>query len=107
MSENLFEYRGGIRLSNSILGELNITYPFVTLCVKERNLTLKWNFIFFRKEYSLRYDEIIGVKVRKGIISTGIEFVHNNNQLPNLIIFWTQRCDEVLDILEEKGIKRI
>lgn len=107
MNKNLFVCRGGMRVSNPIFGELNITYPFAILYIKNNNLTLKWNFIFIRREFPLRFNEIIGVKIRKGIISIGIEFVHNNKQLPDLIIFWTRRYDEIFNILERKGIRKM
>jgi hypothetical protein len=67
------------------IGWLNTTWPFATLKVDSKFLTLKvWPF----GTYKFTRDEIVSIERHSGFYSPGIKVNHNILEYPSKIVFW-------------------
>ena len=89
-----FTQIGGVRLDMT-----NATWPFAKITVSEKNIKLK---ILF-KEYSLKKEDVIGLRKYNGLFSTGLLIEHNKSAYPHHIVFWTFGFKKLKTNIEKIG----
>lgn len=92
----MYYFQGGIRIGNSFYDTINYSYPFAKAFFGENTLQLSTGISFLTKMYSLPYNDITDVSLKKGIFSQGIVITHRLDSLPKTIVFWTRRYHDFL-----------
>lgn len=93
-------------LQRTCAGRLGMTYfsiPFVRFAVYD-------NFIVFaygHKRFHLNFDEIQSIYYNHSFFNRGINFVHNNLFVDKNILLKISKYQDILKVLEGKGIKVI
>ncbi len=92
--EEIVNLRGGARIDS-----FNASWPLATLKADQKKIIIGIPF----KTYELKKENIKTLSIHKGIISRGVKFEHNQNELPKKLIFWTPNLSEVKIELEKIG----
>ena len=101
MSDAIYKFRGALLVSHSLLGLLNVTWPFASLVIEKSRLRFSWKFLFLHKEYKIDFPEIVKIEFKRGIFSKSLRFIHISARAPRLIIFWTWNKRELLKVFAE------
>lgn len=85
---------GGLRAD-----QLNASWPFAKLTVTREKITLR----VFSNEYEIEKRAVITLKKHKGIFSRGLNIVHDKNEIPGRLIFWTFNFSKLKLVMEQMG----
>ncbi|PTX99252.1 hypothetical protein DB345_02430 [Spartobacteria bacterium LR76] len=83
-SAGITTFRGGLRHGSSHLLAVNFTWPFATLEIGPRELTLRGpgvHYVFSR--------EGVAIEDFRGIFSPGLRFLPTDPAVPPQVVFWT------------------
>ncbi len=78
------KFRGGLRHGRAHLLAINFTWPFATLEIGPRALTLRApgvHYVFSR--------EGVAIEDFRGLFSPGLRFLHTDPAVPPHVVFWT------------------
>jgi hypothetical protein len=91
--ENGFTFNAGGWFDN-----VHLTFPFVTVILNEKNLSIQYSGI----EINLVYEKINTVNIYSGRISNGIEIKHDVPEISSIIIIWTPYYKQVVEYIQSK-----
>lgn len=93
-------YLGGLRLGNSQMDSVNISYPFANLQTLSDHVIIKYKFFWGEKEITLKRNEIIKMEHVKLLFSKGIRIYHTSLLFPQYIVFFTFSSSLLFEALQ-------
>ena len=95
----IFTQTGGARIGEGAILAFNATWPFATITIDEREITLRclWMKWIFPKE------TIRNLTVYDGAFSTGLRLDHANKNYTGFIVFWSFKIGKLLQELNARG----
>ena len=106
---NEIKFIGGLRWGDGFWNNsMNASFPFASLQIKDDRCILTW-YIFWIKytSYTITYNELDCVSLKKFLFSKGVLFTHTNRKIPKYLLFWTRKTDVILEELRQKRIEVI
>lgn len=90
--------RGGVRYGlEPFSDQMNWTYPFARLTISNNDLMITYP---FRKMVCFKRDEV-SFENHHNYMGRGVRFLHQNENIPIVFIFWSLDTTHLLDILKK------
>jgi hypothetical protein len=96
---------GGLRWGQPYFGMAkNATYPFATIAVSDDHLRLSVNaWGIWKDSFEFERREVVKIRRKRGLLSTGVVVEHNKPEYPPLIVFWTLDYENLCQELRRRG----
>ncbi len=90
----------------------NASIPLASLRLEEDKCVLTWSFFWIKyTSYTIHYNELTEVSVKRFLYSKGFVFTHTNKNIPKYLLFWSdvfwgkKNTNRIFDALKQKEIK--
>ncbi len=92
---------GGIRYGDSRWDAINISWPLVLLEFSTERLTVTCNFLPSEKKILFDRSRIDAFQKYNGWISTGIQILHSQPDIPRFVVLFIWNCDHRYKFMEK------
>jgi hypothetical protein len=99
-----FEQTGGLRWTIATSVTVNATWPFASITVSAEQIEVTVSVLgLYRRNFSFTTHTLETARPRRGLFSSGVQFLHSVPDYPGLIVFWTFGYRSLVAALREYG----